>query len=83
MSNVFAIAKMNDFDAVKNQIEQRWTELEKNSNAFRYKLNVQKQKILDGNLNFLVQVKFKCVCQQKTCFFPHYFLNCSYVCFYH
>lgn len=69
MSNVFAIAKINDFDAVKNQIEQRWTELENNSNAFRYKLNVQKQKILDGNLKFLVQVKFKCDCQQNTCYF--------------
>ncbi|XP_031639769.1 GDP-D-glucose phosphorylase 1 [Contarinia nasturtii] len=41
---------------VEQQLTERWLELEKNSNAFRYKLNVQKQKTLDGKFNAIVQL---------------------------
>lgn len=56
MCELLKIKKLYDFKLLEKQLTERWLELEKNSNAFRYKLNVQKQKILDGKLNFLLTV---------------------------
>lgn len=56
MSEVLKIQKLADFKVLEKLLTERWLELERNSNAFRYKLNVQKQKILDGKLHFIVPV---------------------------
>lgn len=56
MCELLKIQKLSDFKLLEKQLTERWLELEKNSNAFRYKLNVEKQKILDGNLHFLMTV---------------------------
>ncbi|XP_055303240.1 GDP-D-glucose phosphorylase 1 [Sitodiplosis mosellana] len=54
MSEVLKIQKLADFKALEKQLNERWLELERDSNAFRYKLNVQKRKILDGKLHFIL-----------------------------
>lgn len=51
------IKSLVDIKALESVLQERWLYLQENTNAFRYKLNVQKQKVLDGRLNFLVQVK--------------------------
>lgn len=57
MKEIIKITQLSDFKVLEKQLTERWLDLERNSDAFRYKLNVQKQKILDGSLHFLVQVK--------------------------
>lgn len=41
---------------LKNELMSRWTRLESTPGVFRYKLNVQKQKVLPGDYKFVVQV---------------------------
>lgn len=57
MSESIIIRSLTDFKLLESQLKKRWLELEDVPNAFRYKLNVQKQKFLDGKLKFLVQVR--------------------------
>lgn len=57
MTKLIKISSLSDFMILENLITNNWLKLEKESNAFRYKLNVQKQKSLGGKLNFLVQVR--------------------------
>lgn len=61
MNETIKIARLSDFKVLEKQLTERWIELERNSNAFRYKLKVQKQAILDGKLHFLVQVKLSSI----------------------
>lgn len=56
MSDGLKIQKLSHFKVLEKQLTERWLELERNTNAFRYKLNVQAKKILDGKLKFLVTV---------------------------
>lgn len=56
MPQVLKIQKLGDFKILEKQLTERWLELQRNSHAFRYKLNVQKQQILDGKYNFVVAV---------------------------
>lgn len=51
-----AISHLADFEFLKTKLIQRWLDLETHSNAFRYKLNIRDQKILDGDLKFFIQV---------------------------
>lgn len=53
------ITNLSDFKELERRFTERWLDLEQNSNAFRYKLNVKKQKNLDGKLHFLLQVRKK------------------------
>lgn len=47
-----------DIKALIENIKIQWLEcLQKSPDVFRYKLNIEHEKILDGKFNFLVQVK--------------------------
>lgn len=56
LSKMIKIKSLSDFKELERKLTERWLDLEQNSNAFRYKLNVKKQKILDGKLRVLMQV---------------------------
>lgn len=51
------IKSLADFKIVENVLRQQWLELQEIPNVFRYKLVVQKQKILDGKFRFVAQVR--------------------------
>lgn len=57
MTKLIKISNLSDFIILENQLTNRWLTLQKESDAFQYKLNIQKQKSLGGKLNFLVQVR--------------------------
>lgn len=57
MSEPMIIKSVADFKILEDILKQRWLELQDIPNVFRYKLNVQKQKILNGKLKFVAQVK--------------------------
>jgi hypothetical protein len=47
-----------DIKAIVDNIKIKWLEcLEKSPEVFRYRLNIEHEKILDGKFNFFVQVK--------------------------
>lgn len=50
------IFELNDYKQLLHVLKQRWKNAEKQSGVFRYKLNVQKEEILNGEFNFFVQV---------------------------
>lgn len=50
------IKTLADFKILEQQLIQRWLEIESKTTAFQYKLNVQKQKFLDGKFNYFLQV---------------------------
>lgn len=51
------VNQIGDFENVRKQLETRWLELETIPNVFRYKLNIQKQKVItNGPFPILVQV---------------------------
>lgn len=50
----------DEFGTLVDEIKSKWDEsLVKYPDIFRYMLNIQKEKILDGKFNFLVQVKIE------------------------
>lgn len=55
--DTFSVIYLNEYQNVKNELIWRWRERENVPNIFRYKLNVQQQKILDGRHGFFVQVR--------------------------
>lgn len=57
MPESIPIKRLPDFKWLECHLVQRWLNLQTNPNAFRYKLNVQRQKVLHGKLNIFVQVK--------------------------
>lgn len=57
MAKYVDVERIGDFERVKKQLESRWLELETTPNAFRYKLNIQRQKVItNGPYKVLVQV---------------------------
>lgn len=50
------VNQLSDFLILKNQLNDRWNYLMENTSAFRYKLNIRHQKILQGVFGFVVQV---------------------------
>lgn len=58
MPDTISIAKLDDFICLKNKLNEKWSYVMENTTAFRYKLNNQMQKTLDGSLNFVLQVKY-------------------------
>lgn len=57
MSESIPIERLTDFKLLECHLVKRWLNLQNNPNAFRYKLNVQRQRVLHGKLNILVQVR--------------------------
>lgn len=43
-------------NGLKNELKTHWTRLENTPGVFRYKLNVQKKKVLPGGCKFVAQV---------------------------
>lgn len=56
MSESIPIKRLTDVKLLECHLVKRWLSLQNNPNAFRYKLNVQRQKVLPGKLNIYVQV---------------------------
>lgn len=57
MTTVLNIERSDNFKDLRKQIEARWLELETMPSTFRYKLNIQKQKIIsNGPFKVLIQV---------------------------
>lgn len=53
----FTVIELGDYQNIRNELCRRWTALESVPNIFRYKLNVRRQKVLEGRYGFFVQVK--------------------------
>lgn len=47
---------------VNDKIHSKWIELMHQGGIFRYLLNVEREKVLDGKVGFLVQVQFNSHC---------------------
>ena len=47
--------KPNELSKLDSIIQKKW-EIAENNNVFRYKLNIEKSKILEGQYKFFVQV---------------------------
>lgn len=58
MSNIkkIKVESVYDLNKLKDEITENWLKLQNTSSLFRYKLNIQKQKILPGNYKFVVEV---------------------------
>lgn len=50
------VNQLSDFLNLKNQLNDRWKYVMENTSAFRYRLNIRHQKILEGAFGFVVQV---------------------------
>ncbi|KAJ6638106.1 GDP-D-glucose phosphorylase 1 [Pseudolycoriella hygida] len=46
---------LEEVNAIEEKIKQRWTSIEEVENVFRYKLNVEKRKIIPGKFRFFVE----------------------------
>lgn len=53
----FTVTRSSDYQRIKSELKKRWTACESIPNVFRYKLNVRKQKIVEGNFGFFAQVR--------------------------
>ena len=47
---------LSDYQELKRILCVKWKEAEASAGVFRYKLNVRRQEVLPGDLQFLVQV---------------------------
>lgn len=58
MSNIkqIKVKSVYDLKKLKTEITENWMKLQDAPGVFRYKLNVQKQKILPGDYKFVVEV---------------------------
>lgn len=52
----FDLKTVDDAAIIKDALMKQWNIAEKTPNVFRYKLNVEKQAILNGEHHFFVQV---------------------------
>lgn len=51
-------------NSIDDEIKNRWMRIEQMDNVFRYKLNVEKQKILPGTYQFFVEVRYNIIYRQ-------------------
>lgn len=55
-SNKMIVNQLSDFLILKNHLNDRWNYVMDNTSAFRYKLNIRHQKMLEGVFGFVIQV---------------------------